>query len=1209
MAFRFSILKASCLFNAFVFILFLNPVLQAEMLPDVMARYPLDGHTNNTAAHENHGAVHGATTTDVTTTGSQTIQDAAYHFDGIDDYINLGNSIDIVNSSGFSISAWAKADDLIYNNENRTRPIVFKRKYGTTPRSFVPQFQILFDGRGGDDRVSFFMAKQTAGDEREFVESPKNKVAPHQWYHVVATYDAVTGEMVLYLDGASQGSKTNDNPPTSLNFSTHDVLIGRTTYGDQFQGKIDDVQFYNRVLSEAEVGILYNGGENPNLENTDHLTAHYSFEGNPDDVSGHDYNGILQDFGGGPVNEPNLVDGYDGQSNSAYYFTGGDYGINLGQIADPASAAGFTVSAWAKAEDLYYGGENRVRPIVFKQKYSGPAWAPQFGLMFDGRFNKDIASFFVAKNDTLDGREFVSTLSAPNCEKIRIDEWYHVTGVYDATTSQIKIYLNGSLKETKTHTLPPKIGSWHDVMIGRSSNGDNFHGSIDDVRLYHRALSDAEIASLAGTPPPSTNPPGLMILEPTQNQITGQTSIFVRAHVSHDSNTTVTSTPAGMNVSLPDIGGTAEGTVPLSQEGENTITIRAEDPCGYYSEETVTVIRDTENPIVIVPSPGTTFSVSQTSVQVSLDIFDTTQTTVDFHNGVVTVPAGGGLVFGEIQNLVPGINEVVLTVTDQVGLATPVTFFIILDQDSPIVTIDSPDNGAFFGVGEEMITVGVTIDDISPTDTISIPSGVVSGSLPTGGGILPGVWNLSEGLNTLTVTASDMINPDGSATVSVILDTIDPLIGNITPVVGAVVAETPIILEVDITDANTTTVTIDGNVSTVAGGATRTVSQSVDLLEGSNDIVIAAVDPAGNELSVTHTIILNSPPVPDIACEQIVDTGSQILFRFDGSGTADPGDAIEDLTFRWTLNGSVICDGDSTACLTVEENLDPGTHTVTLLVTDPLGATGETSKTVTVDPNSLSSFSIDRAVVNWGNNNVRIVVKGEIGLPFGVNYSELSPEANAFVNLADYIPAVLPSTAVQFNVSGGQNQKWKHSDTNSSFGLRTFNIDWDGARYDYVESGIPVRLKSEIITSTETVLSLRIRRRQIDTPFTIDFDGQESITIDENGNVTSSTIPYEVERPRRRFTLTIPFGFIDTTTITMTGGVSASLVASSHLKPSVGRYRVVTRADSNLFAEGVLTVPRKLDIQVDVGTQLYSGAVNLDHTELEIDGSAWRLVE
>ena len=77
------------------------------------------------------------------------------------------------------------------------------------------------------------------------------------------------------------------------------------------------------------------------------------------------------------------------------------------------------------------------------------------------------------------------------------DRWYHLAGVYDARAMALDVYLNGQLDDgclVGTVTDRQRI-SGTDVYVGGRSErvGFEFAGSIDDVRIYSRALSQSEI--------------------------------------------------------------------------------------------------------------------------------------------------------------------------------------------------------------------------------------------------------------------------------------------------------------------------------------------------------------------------------------------------------------------------------------------------------------------------------------------------------------------------------------------------------------------------------------------------------------------------------------------------------------------------------------------------------------------------------------------
>jgi hypothetical protein len=82
--------------------------------------------------------------------------------------------------------------------------------------------------------------------------------------------------------------------------------------------------------------------------------------------------------------------------------------------------------------------------------------------------------------------------------------WMHVAATYDGAT--ISMYVNGVLNVTRASTAPITTNSLPFV-IGAPSDGlaaRVFPGAIDDVRLYNRALTGAEIAALANLTPTHT---------------------------------------------------------------------------------------------------------------------------------------------------------------------------------------------------------------------------------------------------------------------------------------------------------------------------------------------------------------------------------------------------------------------------------------------------------------------------------------------------------------------------------------------------------------------------------------------------------------------------------------------------------------------------------------------------------------------------------
>jgi MSHA biogenesis protein MshQ len=95
-----------------------------------------------------------------------------------------------------------------------------------------------------------------AGDAESALSS--TVITDDKWHHIVLTRNADNGEVKVYVDGKAEGSATSDSG--EKNCGEFKALARReNTGGDPayFQGTLDEVKIYNRVLKEAEVQTLF----------------------------------------------------------------------------------------------------------------------------------------------------------------------------------------------------------------------------------------------------------------------------------------------------------------------------------------------------------------------------------------------------------------------------------------------------------------------------------------------------------------------------------------------------------------------------------------------------------------------------------------------------------------------------------------------------------------------------------------------------------------------------------------------------------------------------------------------------------------------------------------------------------------------------------------------------------------------------------------
>ncbi|GGN99193.1 hypothetical protein GCM10010112_92780 [Actinoplanes lobatus] len=140
----------------------------------------------------------------------------------------------------------------------------------------------------------------------------------------------------------------------------------------------------------------------------------------------------------------------------------------------------FTVSAWVRMTSTGIPG------VIAAQD---GAVRSAFYLMYQTSTNR--WEFTVP---SVDGST-VEWLTARSVTVPALNTWTHLTGVYDKTAHQLRLYVNGVLEGNRnTVTAWASSGPFH---IGRSFSGGRFAGAMSDVRVWNRALPESEVPAVS----------------------------------------------------------------------------------------------------------------------------------------------------------------------------------------------------------------------------------------------------------------------------------------------------------------------------------------------------------------------------------------------------------------------------------------------------------------------------------------------------------------------------------------------------------------------------------------------------------------------------------------------------------------------------------------------------------------------------------------
>jgi len=222
------------------------------------------------------------------------------------------------------------------------------------------------------------------------------------------------------------------------------------------------------------------------------LLAHYDFEGNANDSSGSGLNGAIVD--GQLVSPGRLGEGTAVQVNDAGY-------VNLGNPAVLDFGAGdWTVTAWFKTGITGTGDDNK--GTIFA-KGGDNTGGHRYALIMS-EVTEGVVSL-VCDDD-------VTKEQAHSTTKTNDDRWHFVAGQREGTS--IKIYIDGRLEATEPVGAGYNLSgtTQHNAYIGAITNHSDgslyklFIGLIDEVRVYDRALSEAETLWLSGKTEPVAKP-------------------------------------------------------------------------------------------------------------------------------------------------------------------------------------------------------------------------------------------------------------------------------------------------------------------------------------------------------------------------------------------------------------------------------------------------------------------------------------------------------------------------------------------------------------------------------------------------------------------------------------------------------------------------------------------------------------------------------
>ncbi len=380
-------------------------------------------------------------------------------FDGSNDYIYRNDDSDFNPGTGsFSVSGYFRHPSTISGTDT-----LITRYSSAGYKVYMNSSGYLCFGIDDDS---------TWGpDDSACSTSSQGSFADSKWHTFTAVKTSTTS-IALYIDGILVGSDSSLAATATLNAGSSSIMymgIDADFASNPWAGNLDEVYFYPYARSAAQ--IKANTGGATLGASTDPLDKGLVGYWKMDESSGT----TTSDSSG------NLYTGTLGVGASAPTWTNGKFGgglsfdgtsdlVNLSTITKPTTSFPITLSFWVN-----------------------PTTTSPVGIFDSAPGQGNVLRNYSAGNiEWWNGQPQVSL-------GLSSSVWQHVTVVYDhdGTNRILRYYKNGTLTSSSSFAGTNEY-NWSNFTLGNINGGDAgwFSGSLDEFRVYNRALSPAEVQQL-----------------------------------------------------------------------------------------------------------------------------------------------------------------------------------------------------------------------------------------------------------------------------------------------------------------------------------------------------------------------------------------------------------------------------------------------------------------------------------------------------------------------------------------------------------------------------------------------------------------------------------------------------------------------------------------------------------------------------------------
>ena len=343
------------------------------------------------------------------------------------------------------------------------------------------------------------------------------------------------------------------------------------------------------------------------------------------------------------------------------------------------------------------------------------------------------------------------------------------------------------------------------------------------------------------------------------------TPVPVKVTVADVTNTTIAATLDGASFTLGASSVQPDGTIvftpaPIGAEGTHSLSVVATDEVGLSNDPALAAfVIDMTPPHITFSEPLANATVGTIAVTVAGGADDAVTIRINGRDALVNMASKTFTIDGVA--LLEGPNDILAEAADAAGNPGTATLRVTLDTRVPELTITSPAADACVG------TAALDVTGLAADPHLQSVSVTVGSNSPVAATIVDGAWSVSipgldEGKKLITVEAIDDVGHTTSASRSLVIDRIAPVIEvrSSGELFTATLTNRPVALFLRAVDADPNTVlsaTLDG--APYASGASVAT-------EGAHRLIVSALDCAGHpsQKTVDFTIDLTPPSIHNL---------------------------------------------------------------------------------------------------------------------------------------------------------------------------------------------------------------------------------------------------------------------------------------------------------------------------------------------------------